>query len=74
MIGGTYGKGWDLQWDDLPFEHNVMYKVRQTFLNGHDEGTKGVRFNKKYQAHIVTEEKEDKNKMIRYMFVPTING
>ena len=51
-----------------------MYKVRQTFLNGHDEGTKGVRFNKKYQAHIVTEEKEDKNKMIRYMFVPTING
>ena len=57
VIGGTYGKGWDVKWDDLPFEHNVTYKVIQTCLTVHDEGAKVVRFNKNNEAQINKEEK-----------------
>ena len=55
VIGGTSCKGWDVQWDDFPFENNVTYKVKWTFLTVLSKVVKEVRFNGKNQDQIDTE-------------------
>ena len=62
VIVVTSRKGWDLQWDDFPFEYNITYKLKFTRLTVHDEGAKEVIFNKNYQAQLNIEEKENQNK------------
>ena len=62
VILGTSGKGWDLKWDDLPFDHNVTHKLKCTCWTVHNEYVEEVIFNKNCQSQLNTEEKEDQNK------------
>ena len=62
VIGGRSSKGWDVKWDKLPDNNNVVKAIKRRRLRTIEDGEEEKMFDEKYELEMMNIEEELSNK------------